>query len=461
MNIRIPLLILLLSFLSSGLYAQKRYWLPADLTSTAVRKTPIFCSKWLGVCSYQLTEDEYDELGRPAPVETYAPLRQRSEAEGLGFALEQIEGQLLIERDITARDIKIGIIDGGFLGADTDPSLGQFFQKKQVRWYKDFINPLAEDFGGFKGLDDNHGTEVWGLIGGINRETKVQFGLATEAEYYLARTDHGSYEKRIEEDFLIAALEAMDSMGVRLVNISLGYSTGYSDETENYAPEDMDGTSMMAQAIDHAFEQENMLVVVAAGNEGHIPDWRVVSTPGDAAGALSVGAAKFKVWDKMGYSSIGPESLPYVKPNVSVYAASGTSYSAPVITGLAACLMQLQPEISAKEMRDLIERSSHLYPYANNYLGYGVPRISHILSLLEGKEPDRPTLLKVRKRSLKFRGDIEGKVVVVYHKKDERNVLSRRFLRPEKGVIKIQRAEGAAFTTVLVEQRATEIEWLD
>ncbi len=73
----------------------------------------------------------------------------------------------------------------------------------------------------------------------------------------------------------------------------------------------MEKHHMIARAVDHAFYEKNMLVVVSAGNEGANVGWRVVSTPGDAKGALSVGATKLRVWDKMDYSSIGPESLSF------------------------------------------------------------------------------------------------------------------------------------------------------
>lgn len=457
-------LLLLTTQIFATVQGQHKFWVATEQLATIEDAHPTFCSKWLQACTVELTAAEAASLQilPTQRVRSFELTGAPTDAAELGFALEQIEGQLLIDQGVTGKGVKIGIIDGGFLGATKDPSLGPFFEEDRVKWYKDFIDPSAEPFSGFRALDDDHGTQVWGLIGGIHAETGVQFGLATGAEYYLARTDHGSYEKRIEEDYLIAALEAMDSMGVRLINISLGYSTGYTDTSENYKPEDMDGkTSMMARAIDHAFDEKDMLVVVAAGNEGSVAHWQIVSTPGDARGALSVGAAKFKVWDRMQYSSIGPEQLPYIKPDVSVYAAAGTSFSAPVITGLAACLMEIRPDLSVREIRRLIEQSGHLYPFSNNYLGHGVPQVSKLLQLLEGEEPERPILLKTKKSSLKFRGDIEGQVVVLYHKTDARNVRSRLFLRPEKGAIKIRRHANAAFTTILVGGRATEIEWLD
>ncbi len=375
--------------------------------------------------------------------------------------MEQIEGHLLLEKGLEAESVKIGIIDGGFLGAEEDPSLNHFFEKDLVAAYKDYIDPDAAAFGGSNALDDDHGTRVWQMIGGNNTENGVQFGLATAATYYLARTDHGSFEKRIEEDYLIAALEWMAGEGIRLVNISLGYATGFNDPSENYKVSDMDGkTSMIARAVDHAFFERDMLVVVAAGNEGLQKEWRVLSTPGDARGALTVGATKLNVWDKMDYSSKGPEFLDYLKPEVALYASGGTSFSAPVVTGLAAALMAYQPALSVHEIKSLIIESGNFFPYGNNFVGYGVPRVSAILKELAGEQVARPPLLKTRKSTVTLRGDYEGQIVVLYHKSDEVNVDHRIFLRPERNLIRIRKPDNINFTTVLLGKEVSEIVWL-
>lgn len=458
--------ITLLSLASSmATHGQTKYWVPAEKKHLLDEKTPTYCSKWLKVCSYQLTAKEAEELGlrNSEAVQSFERTSwQSGTSKNLGFALEQIEGQLLIDKGLTGRGVKIGIIDGGFLGAPEDPSLSNFYEKQLVKSYKDYINPRAEAYKGSKPLDDDHGTRVWQMIGGIHPTKKIQYGLATEATYFLARTDHGSYEKRIEEDYLIEALEWMGEQGIRLINISLGYAKGYSDPNENYTPEDMDGkTSMMARAIDSAYFKKDMLVVVAAGNEGSDKKWLVVSTPGDAKGALTVGASKLRVWDKMNYSSIGPNSLPYTKPDIACYSTSGTSFSAPIITGLAASLMQYDSSLSAQQIRAVIEQSGHFYPYANNYLGNGVPRVSLIFDLLEKKETQSPLLLSTKRGQLTLRGKYANKVVVIYHKMDSTTVASRSFLRPEKNLVKVKRMSEAAFSTVLVGNSVIEIDWLN
>ena len=142
----------------------------------------------------------------------------------LGFALEQINGQAIIDAGLTGDGVKIGIIDGGFLKADKSESLARLFQENLVGGYKDYLDPEADDFAGHIAFDDLHGTEVWTLIGGVSELKDTQYGLATEATYYLARTDHGGYERRQEELNAIEAMEWMAEQGVQIINISLGYN---------------------------------------------------------------------------------------------------------------------------------------------------------------------------------------------------------------------------------------------
>lgn len=454
-------LILLLSLTVTTvphLKGQTHYWVDRN---HPMNKSPRFCSEWLEACSYELTPAEVAKLGlgTAQKVLQFEPLSTGGEIPTLSFTLEQIEGHLLIDKGITGRGVKIGVIDGGFLDAPEDQTLSHLFENERIASYKDYITPDYRDYGGNGSLDDKHGNGVLKMIAGIDPASKIQFGLATEATFYLARTDHGAYEKRLEEDYLIEALEAMEREDVRLVNVSLGYAKGYKNTSENYTPEDMDGSSMVAQAIDHAFYEKNMLVVVAAGNEGNDKKWRVLSTPGDSKGALTVGATKLKIWDRMDYSSIGPEYLPYNKPDIACYSSYGTSYATPIITGLAACIMQQYPDLTAAEIKEAIMNSGNLYPYANNYLGNGVPQISQLLRILSNEPVPNPELVISKKKTFEIETEQKRELIAVYHKKDSSRVLSREISKIKDHKIKIWREKEAAFTTVLLGKKVIEIEW--
>jgi subtilisin family serine protease len=460
-----PYVLSILLFAGSTASGQHKYWL--DHTSLATLSVtlpePDRCSEWLNACTYTLNEDQRsavtDAGGVLTPMLSFAPAALAHKVPILSFALEQIQANYFLKMGLTGKGVKIGIIDGGFLRADRDPTLSHLFQKGLVKSYKDYITPEMEAYGGAIGLDDNHGTEVWQLIGGYDKEKNILYGLAQEAEYYLARTDHGAYEKRIEEDLLILALEDMERQGIRLVNVSLGYNLGYSDASENYRPSQMDGKSTaIARAVEIAATQKGMLIVVAAGNEAR-DSWQTLSTPGDAQHALTVGASKFDIWDKMDYSSIGPDYTDFVKPDISVYSTLGTSYSTPVVTGLVACIWQMDSTLTNLEIIDILKQAGNFYPYPNNYLGYGVPTCPNIIKIMSGETIKRPQKVKTSKESYRLTRDLDTKYLVAFHKKDERNVMARVVYRPMGNKIKIKRITGARQTSLLIGTEVIEIFW--
>jgi subtilase family serine protease len=51
----------------------------------------------------------------------------------------------------------------------------------------------------------------------------------------------------------------------------------------------------------------------------------------------------------------------------------GTSFSAPIIAGMVACLWQALPHLNAYEIMSIVKRSSDRYSRPNNIFGYGVP----------------------------------------------------------------------------------------
>ncbi|WP_436515467.1 S8 family serine peptidase [Ekhidna sp. To15] len=374
----------------------------------------------------------------------------------LGFALEQIGGQAIIDAGLTGKGVKIGIIDGGFLRANNNESLRHIFENNQIAEYKDYLNPDAEDFAGSAAFDDVHGTEVWELIGGLNADRRVQYGLATGATYYLARTDHGGYERREEEQFAIEAMEWMAKEGVQIINISLGYNFGFSDKRENYQPKQIDGKStLLTQAINHLSEEYDILFVVAAGNDGD-NKWKILGSPGDAENALTVGATKLKVWDGMKYSSKGPEWLDYVKPEISCFSSLGTSFSAPIITGLAACLLERDSSATAHQLKSAIINSGNLIQ-PNNFIGHGVPNAELALEYLKGAE-----ILWDKKRSAEKNYVLELKkpsiYITVYHKKGWR-VVKKEVIRTDKTKIKIKRKEDADTSTIISEEGSLEVIW--
>ena len=430
-------------------------------------------SKWLNAASARLDKRQLQFVRHLRFVKEIVPIRRiiytasntaMNAAPPIeNVAYEQTGGEMLTKAHLTGKHVKIGIIDGGFLDADKNPNLAHLFRNGQVKAFKDFVTPGNPDFytctyASFGG----HGTYVWQLIGGAASGNHTLYGAAIDANYYLARTDDDNIESRREEDNWVAALEWMDSLGVRLVNTSLGYSHDFDDPKENYTPAQMNGHStIVSKAAQIAVTRKGMIIVAAAGNEGDNKEWRIIEAPADVKGVIAVGATD-KEGEKLKFSSEGPAFLDYLKPDLSCFSGIGTSGSAPVIAGLIACLLQENPRLSPSRVSEILRRSGSLYPYGNNYLGYGMPNASRMLMLLGNKAVDtRPASSISTKKdelALPYGGPVPGKAVI-FHKLDGRKVLSQE-VREIKGTpFIIRRTGGERYTTVVVGDKLINIEW--
>lgn len=436
---------------------------------------PICQSRWLNAVSVRLTIDQYWQVLAlpfvasvqaidPAIVITSLNTPKVATSPHLAPVMTQIQGPEFAQAGLTGRFVNVGVIDAGFFGADSANALKHVFVRQGVKQIRDYVNAKKTHDNLLRTLEtmsDFHGTEVLAAIAGNDPNENIQFGLATDAQFYLARTDQGNREYRGEEDNWVAAMEWMDSLGVRLINTSLGYAKGMSNPKENYEPSQMDGhTSLISRAAQLASDKKGMLIIVSAGNEGDDRSWRIISTPADAQGVLAIGATNARLWNRIGYSSIGPENLPYLKPNVSCFSLYGTSMAAPVITGFAACIMQANPKLTNKQVMEIIEKSSHLYPYGNNYVGYGVPQASRALALLRNQElPATARSLKVTGKTLTLPVETSEPIVSVFHKKDATHVLQQEALKVNGGKLTLKRENGEKQTTVDLKKEVIEIVW--
>lgn len=291
-----------------------------------------------------------------------------------GEQLDQLNLLPLHQAGYKGRGIRIGIADGGFYRANTMLSLPQ----DQCLGYADLTDD-EEDMFSHAG---SHGTMCLSTI----MATQVDYtGAATEAEYYLFRTEEEYTESLKEIDNWVAAIEMADSMGLHIVSTSLGYTT-FDDAEMDLQYADMDGrTSRGAQAAVIA-ARKGMLLVVAAGNDGN-KDWHYLSTPADADSVLTVGAVDVD-GQIAAFSSYGPSADGRVKPEVcamgkgtsiihpendSIMGGNGTSFACPLIAGMAACLWSASPDATNMEIRERIIRSADRYTQPHEQYGYGIP----------------------------------------------------------------------------------------
>lgn len=302
--------------------------------------------------------------------------------------IEQLNLQALHNENYTGNDITIAIMDNGFNNVNTISAFDRARENNLLLGGYDFEDKTEAIYDYTGG---SHGTNVLSTMLGFIENEFV--GTAIDAQYYLFRTEVDESESPKEEAYWIAAAERADSLGVDIINTSLGYSD-FDDSKYDYTTSDMDGkTTFISQASTIALEK-GMLPVNSAGNSGNSA-WGIITAPADSPGALSIGAVDAN-GNLASFSSVGPTADGRIKPDVmamgvastvitengTIATSQGTSFSSPIMAGAVACFWQSMPNKSPQEIMDLVRTSGNLANNPNTSYGYGIPNFGNsILSI--------------------------------------------------------------------------------
>ncbi|GAB3270571.1 S8 family serine peptidase [Larkinella harenae] len=281
--------------------------------------------------------------------------------------------------------MQIAVLDAGFRNANQVPFLSQLFQENRIIGTYDFVDQETSVY-----EDDSHGLNVLSIMAGYQENSLI--GPAYKASYLLLRTEDPFSETRVEEANWLFGVEYADSVGVDVVNSSLGYTT-FDDPTQDHTYNDLNGqTTLISRAARWAAEA-GMLVVVSAGNEGN-DAWRYIGAPADVATVLAIGAV-----DRNGlrspFSSVGPTPDGRIKPdlvaqgsgttlgnsNGLITIGNGTSYSSPLVAALAAGFWQAHPRLTAQQVIESLRQSGSQFTQPDNQLGYGIPNFERATAL--------------------------------------------------------------------------------
>jgi serine protease AprX len=366
-------------------------------------------SRWLNAVSAPLTPDQKQtilrlpfvtelrpvgRMRRPRPVpgdraidDAGSRLRDRPIATGtseeaLSYGLSEYQvtfhdAHLLHRYGITGVGVLIGFLDTGYRWENH-----QALRNASVTSVRDFVaENYPEDDLPFSHYD--HGTLVFSVVGGYHPDRFI--GISFESDFLLGATEDIRSETPVEEDFWVAGLEWMESLGVDIVTSSLGYST-FDEPYPGYTPGDMDGrTAVTTIAAERAFER-NVLVVASAGNEGG-GAWRIVTSPADGEHVVAVGAVG-GAGTIAPFSSRGPTADGRIKPDLSALgvsvvgagtggedsyrSASGTSLSAPLVSGTAGLVLSARRDLTAIELRNALLMSARRTSQPDNDYGWGI-----------------------------------------------------------------------------------------
>ena len=259
--------------------------------------------------------------------------------------------------EITNKEILEGIETDIQKGeaADTPP------KNYRLEITKDNENDINDKFYGNNDIMTStalHGTHVSGIIGAVRDNGKGVDGIADNVRIMMIRAVPDGDEH--DKDIALAIRYAVDN-GAKVINMSFG---------KYYSPQ----KQWVDEAVKYA-ETKGVLLVAAAGNEGYLVDtmphfpnpitlddrkasnWIMVGASGDPSNGGLVAS----------FSNFGKKEVDLFAPGVNIYSTvpggntyrnlSGTSMASPVTAGVAAFIMSYYPALSARQVKEVIEKS--------------------------------------------------------------------------------------------------------
>ena len=244
--------------------------------------------------------------------------------------------------------------------------------------------------------DNSHGTHVAGIIAGSGGlSSGLYAGIAPASQIVAVKVLDQKGEGKIR--FLIEGIKAIlrnrDKWQIRIVNISIGTLPHQGDEEE----------MELMRWVDRLWD-EGLVVVTAAGNFG--PRSGTVTIPGISKKVITVGASddgnQKGRYGKVGtnYSGRGPSSECVCKPDLVAHGSyirscngfsqkknqkaysvkSGTSMSAPVVSGAVALLLSKYPDMKNVEVKLRLLMSADDMGKDPNIQGRGLLNIEKLLN---------------------------------------------------------------------------------
>ena len=305
--------------------------------------------------------------------------------------VRMVNGDQLHRLGYCGNGMTIAVFDGGFYHIDRLDLFSHFWEEGRILSICDFTNKEQSVF-----EKSDHGACVLSIIGSnINGQL---IGTAPKANFHLVVSEDERYEYPIEEDNWVCAAEYADSVGADIISSSLGYCTFHDAEEFPRSYNLMDGQHSRASIAATMAAQRGMIVVNSAGNSGR-NKWHFIGAPADAKDILAVGAVD-SLRKYASFSSAGPSADGRLKPDVTAMGyktalieakgeyigrANGTSFSAPVISGMTACLWQAFPEKTNYEIMNAIKQSCDRFHTPDSLYGNGIPDYFQAYNILCGK----------------------------------------------------------------------------
>lgn len=219
-----------------------------------------------------------------------------------------------------------------------------------------YLNNSNKSYGNaeVKGPDALHGTHVAGIIGATRNNNVGMDGIAEFAQIMVVRVVPDGDER--DKDVANAIRYAVDN-GAKVINMSFGKAYSFDKK-------------IVDDAVKYA-ESKDVLLIHAAGNDGKNTDKENnFPTPRYADGTncstwIEVGASSMDQ-NPASFSNYGKKTVNVFAPGTEIYSTiqdnkyeweQGTSMASPVVAGLAALIRSYYPNLSALQVKNIIESS--------------------------------------------------------------------------------------------------------
>ncbi len=229
---------------------------------------------------------------------------------------------------------------------------------------------------------DGHGTFVAGLIAGSWNDKDGMAGINPFARLMILKAVNNFGHTRAS--YIAEAIAYAADHGARVINLSVGGKE--LSEVEQVA-------------IDYAFKKD-VVIVVAAGNEGVNTDKFGIAASDKVLTVAATGfndvKAVFSNWGRISVAAPGVDILSlrarrtdvlfgvegakytpgsaYVGADKRYYHASGTSFSAPLVSGLASLMIANDPSLTNVQVMNIIKSTARDVgtPGVDQFTGYGL-----------------------------------------------------------------------------------------
>ncbi len=358
-----------------------------------------FVKKVEQVAQYLKPSDNVEKNRDSTPLPTEDVAKSDELYGGGQSQIAKLNGISLHEAGYRGEGVVIAVLDTGFANQDRI----DFVSGARILGTKNYVVPDVSVYD----MSNDHGLSVSSCM--MANKTNVFVGTAPGAAYWLIVAEDTTSEQPVEEDYWAAAVEFADSVGVDVVNSSMGFENFDKPYGEIPAWERNGRTHLVSRSASK-MAAKGMILCNGVGNSGE-GILTTIIVPADSDNILAVGAvakmadgdrnkktetALDKNTDVLFFSSRGGTYDGRIKPDVmsealftvvkngTVSFNVGTSFSTPVLCGMVACLWQALPELNAFEIMDIVKRSGSKSDTPNSVWGYGVPDFQKALQL--GKE---------------------------------------------------------------------------